>query len=110
MSYSPDNRSLNHIFTILINSFKHIARLSLNFGLNRQVEINTDLLGFKTLARRTSFLLDPRIVISDTRHTGIQIILLLLLVDKQLGFHKQTQNLTQEVLGYRSGGYEFIQR
>jgi hypothetical protein len=42
--YIPNDGRLNNVFTILVNCFQDIGRLGLDFGLDRQVQIDTDLL------------------------------------------------------------------
>lgn len=40
----PNDGGLDHIFTILIYSFQDIRRLGLDFGLDRLVKVDTNLL------------------------------------------------------------------
>lgn len=41
---SPNDSRLDHVLTVFINSLEDITRLSLNFSLDWQVQVNTDLL------------------------------------------------------------------
>lgn len=43
----PDDRGLNNVFTIFVNGFQDICRLSLDLSLDRQVKVDTDLLGLE---------------------------------------------------------------
>ena len=45
--YVPNDGRLNDILAVLVNRLQHIRRLGLLLGLDRRVEVDTDLLGLE---------------------------------------------------------------
>ena len=43
----PNDGGLDNVFAVLINCFQNVGRLGLDFSLDRQVEVDADLLGFE---------------------------------------------------------------
>jgi hypothetical protein len=45
--HNANNGRLDDVFAVLVNSLQHIHSLSLDLGLDGQIEINTDLRKFR---------------------------------------------------------------
>ena len=45
--YVPDDRRLNDVLAVLVDRLEHVCRLGLLLGLDRRVQVDTDLLGLE---------------------------------------------------------------
>ena len=48
----PDDGGLDDVFAVLVDCFQDIGGLGLDFSLDRQVEVDADLLGFEVYGEK----------------------------------------------------------
>ena len=56
----PDDRRLDDVLAVLVDRLEHVCRLGLLLGLDRHVEVDTDLLRLEAYMTRQSLSEQPR--------------------------------------------------
>jgi hypothetical protein len=79
----PDDRGLDNILSVLINRFQNISCVCLHLSLDRQVEVHSNLLRFEVWTQVSDL-----VMCGVQSLTGVQVVLVGLLIDQDLSLHE----------------------
>lgn len=99
---------MDNILTILFYILEYVRDLLLRLSLDWLVEIDTDLLRLEALSYGQSATCKPCDSQEIAERTGIEIVLLGLVVQQDLRLDKDSKDLDQKLLGQASRGNELF--
>jgi len=86
--HDSDDGGLDNVFTILVDGLEYFSRLGFHFSFDRLVQVDSNLLRLEV---------------------GIEVILILLLIDQDLGLDQYGKNLNQNLLADTGGVDDLVE-